>query len=304
MVFHLSRTQVRGQCFRVSVVQTEKPMIKPLLQDDTFLEDVFRAKRNPDQLHLWWLGQSGFLIQWQGHHVLIDPYLSDSLTTKYSQTNKPHVRMTERVIAPERLDFADIVTSSHNHTDHLDGETLIPILKANPNVTVLVSRANINFAAERLHVPVESLTSIRADSETITVDPFTFYAIPAAHESLEQDENGNHRYIGLIIQAGQWTIYHSGDCVPYTGLIERLQKWKIDIALLPINGREPARGVPGNFTADEAAQLGKQINAGLVIPCHYEMFEFNTVSPQGFVKAADQIGQKYCLLKCGERLDF
>jgi L-ascorbate metabolism protein UlaG (beta-lactamase superfamily) len=27
---------------------------------------------------------------------------------------------------PERLDFMDVVTSSHNHTDHLDVETLIP----------------------------------------------------------------------------------------------------------------------------------------------------------------------------------
>jgi L-ascorbate metabolism protein UlaG (beta-lactamase superfamily) len=76
-------------------------MIKPHLQDDAFLEDVFRANRNPDRLHVWWLGQSGFLLQWQHHHLLIDPYLSDSLTRKYAGTNKPHVRMTERVIAPE-----------------------------------------------------------------------------------------------------------------------------------------------------------------------------------------------------------
>ncbi len=73
---------------------------------------------------LWWLGQSGFLLQWQGIHVLLDPYLSDSLTKKYSQTDKPHVRMTELVIDPARLSFVDIVTSTHNHTDHLDAETL------------------------------------------------------------------------------------------------------------------------------------------------------------------------------------
>ncbi|HLO18279.1 MAG TPA: MBL fold metallo-hydrolase [Anaerolineales bacterium] len=278
-------------------------MIKPLLQDDAFLEDVSRAKKNPDQLHFWWLGQSGFLIQWQGHHLLIDPYLSDSLTKKYAGTNKPHVRMTERVIAPERLDFVDVVTSSHNHTDHLDGETLIPLWKANPNLRVIVSRANINFAAERLQVSPERLTPIHVDGEAIKINPFAFYAIPSAHETLEQDENGDHRFIGLIIQIGRWTIYHSGDCVLYDGLVERLKKWNIDIALLPINGRDPARGVPGNFTAEEAAQLGKQITAGLVVPCHYEMFEFNTVSPQRFVVAAEKIKLEYRLLKCGERLN-
>lgn len=279
-------------------------MIKPVLQGDDFLEDVTLAKENPDQLHLWWLGQSGFLIQWHGHHLLLDPYLSDSLTKKYAGTNKPHVRMTERVIAPQRLDFIDVVSSSHNHTDHLDGETLIPLWNANPNMHVIVSRANINFAAERLKASPEYLTPIHADADAVQIDPFTLHAIPSAHESLEQDENGDHRFIGLILQFGKWTIYHSGDCAPYDGLVDRLKGWKIDLALLPINGRDPARGVAGNFTAEEAAELGKQIKAGTVIPCHYEMFEFNTVSPEGFVKYAEQIGQKYHLMKCGERLDL
>src|SRR5574339_270676 len=124
-------------------------MIKPVLQDHAFLEDVARAKRDPQKLHLWWLGQSGFLVQWQVRHLLIDPYLSDSLTNKYEGTDKPHVRMTERVVAPERLDFVDVVTSSHNHTDHLDGETLVPLLNGNPDLKVIVSQANVGFAAAR-----------------------------------------------------------------------------------------------------------------------------------------------------------
>jgi L-ascorbate metabolism protein UlaG (beta-lactamase superfamily) len=279
-------------------------MIKPVLQDDVFLEDVFRAKNSPEQLHLWWLGQGGFLIQWQGHHLLIDPYLSDSLTKKYEGTNKPHVQMTERVIAPERLDFVDVVTSSHNHTDHLDGDTLIPLWKANPKMKVIVSRSNLDFAAGRLQVPAGLLTPIHVDGEAIWINPFTFHAIPSAHEALEQDENGDHRFIGLIVQIGKWTLYHSGDCIPYDGLVDRLRNWNIDIALLPINGRDPARGVAGNFTAEEAAHLGKQINAGLVIPCHYEMFEFNTVSPEGFVQYTEAVEQNYRLLKSGERLDL
>jgi L-ascorbate metabolism protein UlaG (beta-lactamase superfamily) len=279
-------------------------VIKPVLQDEAFLKDVSRATGDSERLHLWWLGQSGFLIQWQGHHLLIDPYLSNSLTKKYAGTNKPHVQMAERVIAPERLDFIDVVTSSHNHTDHLDGETLLPLWKANPHLKLIVSRANLRFAAERLEVPLERLLPIRADGEAIRIESFTFHAIPSAHESLEQDENGEHRFIGLIVQAGKWTIYHSGDCVPYAGLVDRLKPWNIDLGLLPINGRDPARGVAGNFSAEEAAQLGQQIHASLVIPCHYEMFEFNTVSPEEFKQAAQRIHQPYRLLKCGERFDL
>jgi L-ascorbate metabolism protein UlaG (beta-lactamase superfamily) len=279
-------------------------MIKPLLQDDAFLEDVLHAKQDRDRLHLWWLGQSGYLIQWQDRHLLIDPYLSDSLTRKYADTDKPHVRMTERVIAPERLDFVDVVTSSHNHTDHLDGETLIPLWEANPKLRFLVSGANVKFAAERLQASPQRLTPIHADGESVTIDPFLFHAIPSAHETLDQDENGDQRFIGLVIQIGKWTIYHSGDCIPFDGLTERIRNWKIDLALLPINGRDPARGVAGNFNAEEAAQLGKDIGAGLVIPCHYEMFEFNTVSPERFIQTAKEFNQPYRALKCGERLDL
>ncbi len=77
-------------------------MIKPALMDDAFLADVATAADDHALLHLWWLGQSGFLVQWLGSYLLIDPYLSDSLTRKYAGTDKPHVRMTERVISPDR----------------------------------------------------------------------------------------------------------------------------------------------------------------------------------------------------------
>jgi L-ascorbate metabolism protein UlaG (beta-lactamase superfamily) len=275
-------------------------VIKPVLQGDAFLSDVRNAAG--DRLHLWWLGQSGFLVGWHRHYLLLDPYLSDSLTKKYASSRTPHVRMTERVIAPERLDFIEAVTSSHNHTDHLDAETLIPLLKANPELTVLVSRASVEFAASRLQITPGRLTPIRVDQEPISVGPFTFDALPSAHETLEQDLNGDYKCLGFIIHVAGRTIYHSGDAVPYDGLVERLRRWKIDVAILPINGRDAARGVPGNFTAEEAAGLGKAIDAGLVIPCHYEMFEFNSVSPGGFEEAARQIGQKYHVMKCGEGL--
>jgi L-ascorbate metabolism protein UlaG (beta-lactamase superfamily) len=124
------------------------------------------------------------------------------------------------------------------------------------------------------------------------------------HEKVELDEFGEPRCLGLIVQAGGRTIYHSGDCVLYEGLADRLSRWSLDAVLLPINGRDPARGVPGNFTAEEAVQLGLESGARLVIPCHYEMFEFNTVSPAGFVEAAERRGQGYRVLRCGERLDL
>jgi len=279
-------------------------VIEPLLADDALLADI-RAADQPDDaaresFHLWWLGQSGFLLQWQSSHLLLDPYLSDSLTRKYATTDKPHVRMTRRAIDPARLDFIDVVTSSHNHTDHLDAETLGPLLTANPGLTVVVPAANVEFAAKRLDVPTERLTSINEEI-SVEASPFRLHAVPAAHDQIERDELGRSRFVGYVVQFGPWTVYHSGDTLLYAGMEERLRQWPIDVALLPINGRAPERRVAGNLWGREAAALADAIGAGLVIPCHYEMFEFNTAPPDEFVAESKRLGQPCRVLKCGER---
>ena len=124
----------------------------PKQKDDALFNDIKNTAPEPGEFHLWWLGQSGYLIKWQNKHLLIDPYLSDSLTVKYSTTDKPHIRITELVIDPARLDFIDIATSSHNHTDHLDGETLIPLMKVNPDLKLVIPEANRDFVANRLKI--------------------------------------------------------------------------------------------------------------------------------------------------------
>jgi len=130
---------------------------------------------------------------------------------------------------------------------------------------------------------------------------FKIHAVPAAHEQLERDENGRHKFLGYVVEFDDAFVYHSGDTVLYDGMIEGLRRWPIDVALLPINGRAPERRVAGNLWGREAAQLAKDIGARLVIPCHYEMFEFNTATPDEFVAECQRLGQPYRVLRGGER---
>ena len=59
----------------------------------------------------------------------------------------------------------------------------------------------------------------------------------------------------------------------------------------------------GNLNGVEAATLAHEIGAQTVIPCHYEMFDFNTASPEAFVAEAEQRGQPYQVLRNGEGWD-
>jgi L-ascorbate metabolism protein UlaG (beta-lactamase superfamily) len=273
-------------------------LIPAVVKDEALIAEVESHQYDEKDFHLWWLGQSGYLLLWKGKRVLIDPYLSDSLTKKYATTNKPHIRMSERVVAPELLKNISIVSSSHNHTDHLDGETLIPLIQNNPNIKFIIPEANRKFVCERAQIPNDFPIGLN-DGDSITIDEFTFHGIPAKHNEIERDEHDRCKFMGYVISFGEWSIYHSGDTLWFDEMVELLKPFKVDVALLPINGNHPARGVAGNLNDKEAAQLGKAINARIVIPCHYDMFTFNTADPKAFERESQNINQPYHILKPG-----
>lgn len=275
-------------------------MIRPAQSRGTLLADIQASNRNDGSFRLWWLGQSGFLLQSNRINILLDPYLSDSLTKKYSQTDKPHVRMTERVVEPASLSFADIATSTHNHTDHLDPETLGPILHQNSSLKLVIPEANRAFVADRLRIDPAVPIGLD-DGSSVEISGIRFSGIASAHESVDRDEHGRAKYLGYVLQFGGWSVYHSGDTVRYRGMEERLRPFHLDVALLPINGRAVERRIPGNLFGQEAAQLANDIGAKLAIPCHYEMFEFNTASPQQFIDECQRLGQQFKVLRCGEK---
>jgi L-ascorbate metabolism protein UlaG (beta-lactamase superfamily) len=278
-------------------------LLLPAFQkDDVLLADIAAASRDVDQCHLWWLGQSGFLVQWAGHHLLFDPYLSDALTEKYAATNKPHVRVSERTVDPARLDMVDVVTASHNHTDHLDAATLRPLAQANPALVLVMPRANLAFAEARLGAAVADVRGLDDDGVRVEAGPFSFTGVAAAHNGIDRDATGACHYLGFIVRFGPFCLYHSGDTLWHEGLVPALTAAQPDVVLVPINGNDPARGVAGNLDGREAAELARACGARLAIPHHFDMFAFNTAAPDLFVETCRALGQPQRVLRGGERL--
>ena len=277
-------------------------MIKPFKQGKALADEIASAKLNGSEnsFDIWWLGQSGFLIQWNKKLLLLDPYLSDSLTQKYANTDKPHVRLSELVLDPSLLMGIDVVTSSHHHTDHLDSETLQPILVNNPTATFIIPEASRQLCVDRANCAFDFPIGM-TDAQERTINGFTFHGIPSAHNTIERNEKGNCIFLGYVIQFGKWTIYHSGDTLLYDGMVNILKPFNVDVAFLPINGNLPERRVAGNLNTKEAAMLGKEIGAKLVIPHHYDLFEFNTADPKEFVMYSTEDNQPCELLQLGER---
>jgi L-ascorbate metabolism protein UlaG (beta-lactamase superfamily) len=241
----------------------------------TLLEPDFDTARPV----LAWLGQAGFVIRYRQLLLVIDPYLSDSLAKKYRGTRFPHTRMMPPPVPPESLSSVDVVFCTHAHTDHMDPETLSALAEYNPQARFVVPRAEKETAVAR-GVPTGRMIAIDAGDDVQVAADLRVRAVASAHETLQTDPFGNYRFLGYVLELGRTVLYHSGDCVPYPGLAGELASSAVQVAILPVNGRDDYRrshGVPGNFTFAEAAALCVESHIPAMIPCHFGMFEFNTL---------------------------
>ena len=250
-------------------------MIEPLLADDAFLADVEAARAEPG-LHVWWLGQSGFLVQHEGRHLAIDPYLSDALTRKYADDR--HAARADDA-ARGRAGAARLRrrrSLDPRHGDHLDEETLRAI-----GAPLVAPAGTVELARERSGADVTGVS----EGGEVEVAGFRIEAVPAVHP-------GDH-CIGYVVAAGRHRLYHSGDTTWVDPGVRG-----VDVALVPINGKLD------NLDGPQGARLARTVEAALAVPCHYDMFEFNTASPDAFVAECDRLGQPYRVLGNGERLSL
>lgn len=278
-------------------------LIQPVQRGPALLDEISTTQLTFGQVAIWWLGQSGYAIKTASNLLYVDLYLSEHLTAKYAATDKPHIRITEAPLRGADIHNARLVLSSHKHSDHMDPGTLPDLFHASPGAQLVLPLALLDHAMSSLGLDSARLIPTRGD-ETLTVEGVTIHSIPSAHPDLDYSDEYGYPFLGFVIQADGVTLYHSGDTVVHEGLLERLQRFQPDIAFLPINGTDAQRAalhVPPNMNAREAVDLARAAGKMLVIPHHYDMFTFNTVDVAEFMTYADQQGQAYRVLHCGER---
>jgi L-ascorbate 6-phosphate lactonase len=279
-------------------------MIEPVKSGVELVAEIEGSMPAPGSLHAWWLGQSGFVLKSPGGLLAVDLYLSEHLTRKYEGTARPHVRMTRAPLRGGDLREIDLVLASHKHSDHLDPGTLPDLMAASPRAVLVVPEA-LTGHARSLGLRADLIMGIDM-GDIVEGAGFRIDAIPSAHEGLDTDAAGHHLYLGFVIEAEGLRLYHSGDGLAYDGLAERLGDDPFDVLFLPINGRDPARGVPGNMSAAEAVDLAARVRPRYVVPHHYDMFTFNTIPVEVFAAEARRLpaGVAARVLRCGERWEI
>jgi L-ascorbate 6-phosphate lactonase len=230
---------------------------------------------------LTWLGQAGFRIDAGGSSFVVDPWAT------------PH---EHRLIPPPPLALAaegvDCVLITQEHFDHLDLPFLAVILERSPAASVVIPEA---LAPLVEHVVPKPQIVVVNPHDRVDVGGLSVDVVPALHGVTMEDAygdgsalGGRPRFVGYVLGT-EARIYHAGDTIVTEELTSALEPLRVDVALLPINGRDPereARGIVGNMDSAEAVELALGIRATRLVPYHWDGFSGNTVAPGTVVDAA------------------
>ena len=267
------------------------------------LENYSTAPLPYGQVQLWWLGQMGFLIK-SGDKLLCIDYFAAPRDDRQVPPPVPANEVTG----------VNFFLGTHNHDDHIDhlswriwkdtcadAKFVFPLLHAG-------SVKDDGIEVERclpLSGEGEMVLCNKPGSYAEITEPnhirernpsdVRIYAIPAAHEFLDRDAfKQAYPALQYIIECGGLRIYHAGDTLRYEGMLNSLKQFgPIDVAILPINGRDAERyrrNCIGNMTFQEAVDLAGELQPRMVIPGHWDMFAGNSADPHAF---KDYLEAKY-----------
>ena len=251
---------------------------------ETSIQRLTDVDLHDGEAALSWFGQASFAARGGGITVLFDPFLSP-----YDG------RLHASPLAPEEALGIDVVLCSHEHVDHLDVPSIGAIASASPGATFVVPSPIVDMLTEA-GVPGERVVGVQP-GDPIDVGGLTVRAVPACHGVTMDDaygfgedlSGGLIRFVGFVVDLGGVRIYHAGDTIHFDGMESMLEPLEIDVALLPINGRDAvreARGIVGNLDPHDAAWLASNVGAGALIPMHHDMFARNLGFPGVLVETA------------------
>lgn len=272
--------------------------------NQALIDDMNACDVQPGQCAFWWLGQHGFVVK-LGRAIF---YLDCYLTPEAGRRIGP-------MLTPELVTNATAILGTHDHLDHIDRPAWRGMAQASPQATFVTPRPVRESVAQAAGISDGRVVGLNA-GETATIGGVRISAVPAAHEFLDKDPaTGCYPYLGYVLEGNGFCLYHAGDTCIYEGMQDILRAWRLDLAFLPINGRDARRlkaNCIGNMTYQEAADLAGTVKPGVAVPAHYEMFEFNSANPDDFVEYVQvkypqqrvlvpSHGERVLLETCGRR---
>ncbi|PYJ48014.1 MAG: MBL fold metallo-hydrolase [Verrucomicrobia bacterium] len=207
--------------------------------------------------HITWIGHASFLIQTHEVNVLIDPIWSKWL--------KVIKRLKQPGFEIHHLPSIDFVLVTHAHFDHLDRRTLRRVAADQP-IIVPVGVGNL------VHDLGFHIVHELDYWQTVRLGPLKISLTPCHHWGARFLADLHRDFGGFVIAVDGRTIFHCGDSAYFPGFQEIGDRYRIDVALLPIGAYEAPSGREVHMNPEEAVKAFLELRAKTLIPMHYGTF--------------------------------
>jgi len=272
------------------------------------LDEINKSVSPANTLYIWYMGQHGFVINMDGTVLYIDVILN-----ALPDSDGKDRRNYPPPFGAEEKQSVDYYIATHNHADHLNLETIVPLAKANPDVKFIVPKPWVSLLFEA-GIKRSRVLGARC-GECLDAGNIKIIPVLAIHTRFIQNEglkdnDGDYCDLGFVIKTTGLSLYHPGDTWITPGLVKILNELgPLDIAMLPINGTDWERtneNCIGNMNAMDAVKLAKIVPIDLVIPCHYDMVSDNTENPAYFADCMYRHcpQKRFHICALGERLVY
>ena len=201
-------------------------------------------------MKITFLGQAGLLFEKDGFRIMIDPYLSDSVS-KINTKNYRRVAVDEKFFEIN----PDVMIFTHNHLDHYDPETVKHFITEQSNILILAPKS-----------VWEDIRKIGGNNNYIIFNRRTTWTEGEIKFTAVKAEHSDPTPIGVIIDDGEKKYYITGDTLYNEEIFADIPN-NIYALFLPING------LGNNMNMTDAARFAKRINAKKVVPIHIGMFD-------------------------------
>ncbi len=268
--------------------------------EDWLLRDVEDA--DPDGISVWYLGCNGFIVKsGGGTTVFVDPYLGIGDPPRT-------VRMIPVPFDPEDVEEADAVLATHEHVDHVHGESQGPILERT-GAPFYATDSGLDVVAEEdwtgnWDVDDDQLNEV-SEGDTFEVGDLTIHVEPA------NDPDAVHP-VSYVFEHGETTFFHGGDARP--GEFEAVgENYDIDLGVLAfgavgmIPDKETGEGVRTRWYSDEnmIVEAANELQLDRLLPSHWDMWKGMTTEPTVLHNHANsfEYPEHLEIAKIGDRVD-
>jgi L-ascorbate metabolism protein UlaG (beta-lactamase superfamily) len=228
---------------------------------------VSYLSENRFETTITWIGHSTFFLQYEGMNIITDPIWARRLGFE-KRLGQPGIPLSE--VPP-----IDLILISHSHYDHLHIASIRKLYRAGTTLVVPVGLKR-KMLRKGFHNCVEMEWW-----QEIKLGKIKLSFVPTQHWTRRTpwDTNTSH-WGGYILepadsgnQKSSPNLYFAGDSGYFPGFKEIGNRYKIDIALMPIGAYEPEWFMTSqHVNPEEAIQAFLDVGAETMIPMHYGTF--------------------------------